>query len=76
MVAAKDNKNPQVIKALLAAGAYVNIEDENGKTALTYAKEENITKIIEILQNAESKKSEPAPALKRLRSKKKRTDKH
>lgn len=75
MVAAKDNKNPQVIKELLAARADIDIANENGKTALTYAKEENSTEIIEILQSAEIKKSEPAPVLKRLRFKK-RTDEH
>ena len=37
MVAASYNSNPEIISALIDAGADVNMQSKNGHTALTYA---------------------------------------
>ena len=39
MIAARNNKNPEVIEALLKAGVDAKAKDEDGKTALDYAKD-------------------------------------
>ena len=44
------------VKALLDKGANVNAKDEDGLTALMYAKEINHTKIIEVLKQYGAKK--------------------
>ncbi|MGV6814386.1 MAG: ankyrin repeat domain-containing protein, partial [Phycisphaerales bacterium] len=36
MYAARDNPNPEMIRAMIGAGANAKIEDANGKTALDY----------------------------------------
>jgi len=44
--------NPEVVKALLAAGANVNLRSRNGYTALTWANTRNNTEVSRILRRA------------------------
>lgn len=47
--------NPEVVKALLAAGADVNLRSRNGYTALTWAQVRNNTELIRLLRHAGGK---------------------
>jgi ankyrin repeat protein len=47
--------NPEVVKALLAAGADVNLRSRNGYTALTWAQVRNNTELIRLLRRAGGK---------------------
>jgi uncharacterized protein len=44
--------NPDVVKALIAAGANVNLRSRNGYTALTWAQSRNNTEVSRILRRA------------------------
>ena len=46
MLAAMNNSNPEVVKALINAGADIFAKDNEGKTALNYAKDNEIKRII------------------------------
>ncbi len=51
------NKNIEVIKLLVNAGADLQAKDDDGKTAMNYAKEQNRQEVVEILQKALPKTS-------------------
>jgi ankyrin repeat protein len=44
--------NPEVVKALIAAGANVNLRSRNGYTALTWAQVRNNAEVIRLLRRA------------------------
>ena len=53
ILACQDPKtNPEVVKALLAAGANVNLRSRNGYTALTWANTRNNTEVSRLLRRA------------------------
>lgn len=49
-------KHVKIIQLLVAAGANLNIKDKDGATALEHAKKKNFKEIIDILENAATKK--------------------
>jgi hypothetical protein len=48
--------NPDVVKALIAAGAHVNLRSRNGYTALTWALARNNSEVIRLLRRAGGRK--------------------
>jgi ankyrin repeat protein len=54
MDAARRNPNPEVISVLLKAGADVNTKDNEGKTALDYAKENEELKGTQAIKELEA----------------------
>jgi ankyrin repeat protein len=49
---ATDRANPATVKQLIAAGADLNAEDQNGKSALDWARKYRQPEIMAILENA------------------------
>lgn len=49
MLAARDNRNPSVVRALLKAGADIFAKDSEGKNALDYARIKNNAKVEKVL---------------------------
>lgn len=49
-------KHVKIVQLLVAAGANLNIKDNDGATALEHAKKKNFKEIIDILENAAAKK--------------------
>ncbi|HLH03891.1 MAG TPA: ankyrin repeat domain-containing protein [Bryobacteraceae bacterium] len=59
---ASDQAKPENVRQLVAAGAEVNAEDQNGETALTWARKFRNPEIVGMLEKAGARGGELAPA--------------
>ena len=53
--AAAESNDPELIKALLAKGAKINVKAKDGETALTLAGRKGRTEIVRLLKQAVAK---------------------